>query len=259
MLKFNEKIKSLSGIEFLSNIELLSIFLKALFVFIICVPFSSEIVRSIMMLLVFFMAFVQLIVFSYRSPNIEYPKKFKVYLIVVLLFLISFFSLAFYLSKGQLLNIYIEIAAICWVFFFFIIGLINFRMAAKYLFYWRLKRIFPFEGEKKNQTEFSLKKLSPHISLEKQKAYLIISFGTNIIIYGFYTYFCLLAFKLAKFTDIPVLEKVQSYLINWSFINSSNAIGLFSIVLALLTICVPAQQRIVREANQEVMERFKNH
>lgn len=174
----------------------------------------------------------------------------------------DFFSLAFYLYKGQLLNVYIEVTAICWIIIFFIMGLLNSKITAKYLFYWCLKSIFPFEGEEIIQTEFSLKKLSPYISLEKQKAYLIISYGTNFIIYGIYTYLCLLTFKFAKFTDMPVFEIVQSYLINWSFINLSNAIELFPIFLvflALLTICIPAQQGIVREANQEVLERFKTH
>lgn len=257
MLKLDKKIKRLSGVDFLSSIELWTIFLQTILLFLICVTLFPEDFRSYIMLLLLLLSLVQLVGFSVRRKKFNYTKNFKSYLILVFSHLFLFLLGGTYLYKTQLLTIFIEIIAVGWVILFFTIGLINFKMSARYLFYWRLKKNFPSEGDEKHQIEVSLKKLSPYISLEKQKAYLIINYGMNFIVYGFYIYLCLLIFKFTEFNATPVLEKVQTYLINWSFINGSNTIGLFSIFLALLTICVPVQQRIVGEAEKEMLERFR--
>lgn len=257
VLELEKKIKRLSGVDYLSNIELWTIFFQTILLFLICVPLFQEDFRAIMMLLLLFLGLVQIIGFSIRRKKFNYTLNFKVYLLLVLFHLFLFLGVVIYLYKTQSLTIFIEIIAVGWVIIFFTIGIINFKMSAKYFFYWHLKKIFPSEGDEKYQKEVSLKKLSPYISLEKQKAYLIINYGMNLIIYGFYIYLCLLIYKIAEFNSIPVLEKVQTHLIKWSFINASNTIGLFSIFLAIITICVPVLQRIVREAEKEMMERFK--
>ncbi|MGB5946212.1 hypothetical protein [Paenisporosarcina sp.] len=257
VLKLEKKIKRLSGVDFLSNIELWTIFLQSILFFLIFVTLFQEDFRSHMMLLLLFLGLVQLVGFSIRRKKSNYTKKFKIYLIFVLSYLFLFLGVVTYLYKTQSLTIFIEIITVGWIILFFTIGLINFKMSARYLFYWRLKKTFPSEGDKKYRVEVSLKKLSPYISLEKQKAYLIINYGLNFITYGFYIYLCLLIFKINEFNAIPVLEKVQNYLTNWNFINASNTIGLFSIFLALLTICVPVQQRIVGEAEKEMFEEFE--
>lgn len=257
-MKLENKIKRLSGLYFLSNIEVGIIFLKTIILLLICVPIFHEGLRSNMMISFLILGFVLLVVFSVRRTKFNYTTKFKVYLILECIHLILFIGIVFYFYKIQEMTNLIEFTAIGWIILFFIIGLINFKMTTKFLFYWRLKRVFPSEGDDKYEIEVSLKKLSPYISLEKQKGYLIISYGMNGIIYGFYMYLCLLIFKNADFNTSPLLEKIQSYLVNWAFINISNTIGLFSIFLALLTICIPVQQKIVREAEKERIKSFKN-
>ncbi|MGE7811222.1 hypothetical protein [Lysinibacillus capsici] len=206
-------------------------------------------------MLLLFLCLAQLVGFAIRRIKFNYTKKFKLYLILVFVFLSLFTGLVTSLNYLHELNIFIEIAAVSWVIIFCIIGFFNFNITIKFLFYWRLKKIFPFEGEDSTQREITLKKLSPFISLEKQKVYLIIRYGMNFIVYGFYMYLCVFIFKISNFTA-PVLEKIQSHINLWSFINASNAVGLFSILLAILTICVPAQQKIVREAEREMMKRY---
>lgn len=257
VLKLENKIKRLSGLNFLSSIELWILFLQTILLLLICVPIFQERFGSSIMMLFLFLSLVLLVEFSIRRVKFNYTTKFKLYLILVFSHLILFIGLVIYFYKIQIMTIFIEFTAISWLILFFIIGLINFKMTAKFLFYWHLKRVFPSEGDEKYEIEVSLKKLSPYISLEKQKGYLMISYGMNVIIYGFYIYLCLLIFKIAEFNTTPVLEKIQSYLVNWTFINASNTIGLFSIFIALLTICVPVRQRIVRDAEKEMVERFK--
>ena len=252
MPKSKKKIKMLCGVDYLSNIELWNIFIQAFFVVIICIPLISEEIRKIVTLLLLITFLLQLVVFCFRKKRFNYIIGFKKYLTLVLVFLIL--GLIITLSRLQQVNIIIEIIAVFWIVMFFIIGFFNLKITAKFLFYWRLKKVFPFEGENPTRKEVSLKKLSPYISLEKQKAYLIISYVMSFIVYGFYIYLCFLTFKISIFTEIPVLEQVQTYIVKWSFIDSSNAIGLFSIFLALLTICVPAQQKIIREAEKEMLE-----
>lgn|GEM_PF-4122634 len=258
MLELENKIKRLSGLGFLSNIEVGILCLKTIIVLLICVPIFHEGLRSNMMISFLILGFVLLVVFSVRRTKFNYNTKFKVYLILELIHLILFIGIVVYFYKIQEMTNFIEFTAIGWIILFFIIGLINFKMTTKFLFYWRLKRVFPSEGDEKYEIEVSLKKLAPYISLEKQKGYLIINYGMNGIIYGFYMYLCLLIFKNADFNTSPLLEKIQSYLVSWTFINVSNTIGLFSIFLALLTICIPVQHKIVQEAEKEMIERFKN-
>ena len=257
VLKLENKIKRLSGLNFLSSIELWILFLQTILLLLICVPIFQERFGSSIMMLFLFLSLVLLVEFSIRRVKFNYTTKFKLYLILVFSHLILFIGLVIYFYKKKIMTIFIEFTAISWLILFFIIGLINFKMTAKFLFYWHLKRVFPSEGDEKYEIEVSLEKLSPYISLEKQKGYLMISYGMNVIIYGFYIYLCLLIFKIAEFNTTPVLEKIQSYLVNWTFINASNTIGLFSIFIALLTICVPVRQRIVRDAEKEMVERFK--
>lgn len=256
--KSKNKLKILCGIEFLSNLELWNIFLQSFFIIIICIPFISGDIRYIVMLLLIITFILQLVIFCFRWKKFNYIAIFKIYLVLLFLILLVGLGLIMILSLMQQVNIFIEIVAICWMIIFFIIGFLNFKITVKFLFYWRMKKVFPYEGENPTQIEISLKKLSPYISLEKQKAYLMISYGINLIVYGFYTYFCFLVFKSWIFTEVPVLKKIQAYIFNWNFINSSNAIGLFSIFLALLSICVPAQQKIVREAEKEMLAKYNN-
>lgn len=258
MLKLENKIKRLSGLYFLSNLELIIIFLQTLLLLLICVPIFQEGFRSNMIMLFIFLDFVLLVVFSIRRRKFNYTIKFKIYLALDFIHIILLIGIMICFYKMQEIANVIEFTVIAWIILFFIIGLINFKMTIKFLFYWRLKRVFPAEADEKYEIEVTLKKMSPYISLEKQKGYLMIRYGMKGIIYGFYIYLCLLIFKNAEFNAIPLLEKIQSYLVNWNFINVSNAIGLYSIFLALLTICIPAQQKIVRDAEKEMVERFKN-
>ncbi|QFG00407.1 hypothetical protein PB01_17240 [Psychrobacillus glaciei] len=258
MSKSKKQIKMLCGIEFLSNLELWNVLLQAFFVIIVCIPFITVDIRYIVMLLLVITFILQLAVFCFRCKKFNYIATFKIYLALLFLILVVF-GLIIILSLMQQVNIFIEIVTACWMIIFFIIGFLVIKITVKFLFYWRMKKVFPFEGKNPAQIEISLKKLSPYISLEKQKAYLMISYGINLIVYVFYIYFCFLVFKLSIFTEVPVLKKVQAYIVNWSFINSSNAIGLFSIFIALVTICVPAQQKIVREAEKEMLEKYNNN
>lgn len=258
MSKSKNKIKMLCGIEFLSNLELWNVFLQALFVIIVCIPFITIDIRYIVILLLVVTFILQLSIFGFRCKKFNYNAIFKIYLALLFLILVVFGFLMILSLMHQVNIFFIEIVLVCWIIIFFIIGFLVIKISAKFLFYWRMKKVFPYEGENSAQIEISLKKLSPYISLEKQKVYLMLSYGINLIVYGFYMYFCFLVFKLSIFNEVPVLKKVQAYIVNWSFINSSNAIGLFSILLAIVTICVPAQQKIVREAEKEMLEKYNN-
>lgn len=258
MLELDKKIKRLSGIDFLSKVELRSIFLQTIIFILLFMPFIQESFNSDIMFMVFlFLSLVQIVVFPIRRTKYNYIQNYKIYLVLVLSHLLLFSGVVSFLYRTKSFTLFTEIIAAGWLILFFSIGLINFKISAKYLFYWRLKKTFPYEGDEIDEVEVSLKKLSPYISLEKQKAYVIIKSGMTIIIYGFYIYLCLFIFRMADFNSIPVLEKIQTHFNNWNFINISNTIGLFSIFLALLTICVPVQQRIIREAEKEMLEKYK--
>lgn len=259
-MKLKRKILKLSDVAFLTNIEIGLLFLKTLLiVLLVSTSLFLEGIRSVTILLVTIIIFIQLFIFYSRHKKIFYSGKYKSYIIVSFLQIFLFISFIFSLYRMQSLNLYIEIIGICWLICLFIMSYINFSFPLKMLFYWRLKSVFPFEGKEKQSLEFSLKKLSPYISIEKQKAYFIISYGTRTIFYGFYFYLCLVILKNANFTAIPQFADMQFYLINMSFINTSNTIGLLSIFIALLTLAVPAQQKIVREAEENLMKRFKRN
>lgn len=258
-MRSKKKILQLSGIEFLTNIEIGFLFLKTfLIVLLVCTSPFFDGIRSITILLVTIIVFVQLFIFFLRYKKVVYSGKYKFYVSVGFLHISLFISFIFSFYNMQSLNFFIEIIGICWLIFFFIMHYMNLSFTFKLVFYWHLKSVFPFEGNEKPSIEFTLKKLSPYISIEKQKAYLFLNYGSNTIFFVFYFYLCLLILKNANFTAIPEFANMQLYLINISVINTSNTIGLVSIFIALITLAIPAQQKILREAEENLIKRFEN-
>lgn len=166
------------------------------------------------------------------------------------------FSAFFFLSTFETYAILENIFSIIFLLLFCIIGFLNLSMSIKYSFYWRLKKTFPSHGEPEHAVDIKLKNLAPFLSIDKQGAYLLIHYGINITIYGYYIFLCLFAFKLTNFSSWPFFNLLHSYIQNWAFLNISNAIGLLSIFLAILTICVPAQQKIINEAEKQYYKQF---
>jgi hypothetical protein len=116
--------------------------------------------------------------------------------------------------------------------------------------------VFPDERVKEPITRASLKKLSKYIDIEKQRIYLIVQYGEKLILYGFSAYFILWVVKTYDFQDVPLLYQIQDYVRGWQAIDFSILLSLFSILLALLTICWPIQSRIIEEAEKRLAEKF---
>lgn len=74
----------------------------------------------------------------------------------------------------------------------------------------------------------------------------------KLLFYGFYLYINLLAFKSFKFDQDSLFYTLKGYIIKWEFLNLSNTIGIFSIVIALLVICIPAQHKIENDAEKNL-------
>ena len=106
MLKLESKIKRLSGLNFLSNIEVVILFIKTIILLLICVPILDEGLRSNMMLLFLFLGFILLVVFSVRRTKFNYTMKFKVYLLLECIHLILFIGITVYFYKIQEMTTY---------------------------------------------------------------------------------------------------------------------------------------------------------
>ncbi|WP_066391043.1 hypothetical protein [Neobacillus mesonae] len=245
------KVMNLANVAYLSIIELKLVFLQTILLIIISIPYTVEDIKAYFLLVYMATSIIQVVIFSIRRTFSKYNIK---YLILLTLYFIQYslvIIVALFLTELINLVIIHNILVIIFVISFFFIGFLNLSMSIKFCFFWRLKRIFPTHGEKEHTTEVKLKNLSPFLSVEKQIAYLLIHYGINLTIYGYYVFICLLAFKLTDFSKWIFLNELHSMIKQFTFINLSNAIGLFSIFLALLTICIPAHQRIITEAERK--------
>jgi len=242
---------NLANIAYLSTIELKLIFLQTILLFIISIPFTVEDIKAYFLLAYMATSIFQVVIFFIRRTFSKYNIKYLT--LLTLYFLQYSIVIIVTLIFSNLINLmYIHnIIVTIFVISFFYIGYLNLSMSIKFCFFWRLKRIFPTHGEYEHTTEVKLKNLAPFLSIEKQIAYLLIQYGINLTIFGYYVFICLLAFKLTDFSKWFYLNELHSIIKQFTFINLSNAIGLFSIFLALLTICIPAQQRIITEAERK--------
>ncbi|AWE08887.1 hypothetical protein DCE79_16720 [Lysinibacillus sp. 2017] len=257
MKLMNLNAMNLAKVNYLSSYELYLVFLQTILLIFISVPYTIGDIKIYFLLAFMLVSIVQIIFFSIRRGTSNYKTK---YCVLMVLYIAQFFLMIIVISFLQMINdhiIFQNMLAIISVIFFCIIGFLSLSMSIKYIFYLRLKKMFPTHGDKENSAEVKLINLAPFLSVDKQIAYLLLHYGINLTIYGYYTFLCLLAFKLADFSKWELFNQIQMFIQRCTFINFSNAIGLFSIFLALLTICIPAQQKIRYEAEQRYFAKFK--
>lgn len=253
----NLNAMNLAKVNYLSSYELYLIFLQTILLIFISIPYTIGDIKIYFLLAFMLASIVQIIIFSIRRINSNYNKK---YCILMVLYIVQIFLIIIVIFFLQMINnhiIFQNILAIISVLIFYIIGFLSLSISIKYIFYLRLKKMFPTHGDKENSAEVKLINLAPFLSVDKQITYLILHYGINLTIYGYYVFFCLLAFKLADFSKWELFNQIHMFIQRCTFINFSNAIGLFSIFLALLTICIPAQQKILYEAEQKYFAKFK--
>lgn len=252
-MKFDQYIE----FEYLSIKERYGISLIALLAIILYTPLFPLEVQSISLSLFVLVSIFQLIAFIFRlMQKRRYNKMYNWYLFTVLLFIILFISTVLINIYFGNSNILLMLLAIASILLLSVLSFQSVKTVISYLFHWHLKKVFPDERIKQPITRASLKKLSKYIDIEKQRIYLIVQYGENLILYGFLTYFTLWVVKVYDFPDVPLLHQLQGYLRDWTAINFSILLSLFSILLALLTICLPVQTRIIEEAEKRLAEKY---
>lgn len=256
MKKNHFKVLELIKFDFLSRTELILIFLQATTLILISLPFLSGDIRVYALLSFLSISLIKITIYFVRRTssnyNTTYSNMMGMYVIHIALIVFIGIFLIRYKEPSVLTNI----LSIAILVILSIIGFLNLTIVIKYIFYWKLKNVFPTHGDPEHFTNIKLKNLAPFMSIEKQGAYLVLHYGINITTYGFYLYICLLAFKSVDFSTWPLFNHVHKFVQDWSIINFSNLIGLSSIFLAILTICIPIQRKILSEAESKYTAAF---
>lgn len=258
MKKIHSTVLKLTRLDFLSKTELVLIFLQAAALILISVPIISGEIRVYALLIILSISLIKITIFFFRCTFSNYNMKYKILLVLYVVQIFLFIYLIVVLARIETSIFLQNILTVSVLILLSIIGFLNLTIVIKYGFYWHLKRIFPTHGDQDHFVSIKLKNLAPLMSLEKQGTYLVLHYGIHITIYGFYLYVCLLAFKSLDFASWPLFEQVHAYIKNWAFINSSNLIGLFSIFLAILTICIPIQRKILSEAEMKYISKLSS-
>lgn len=254
--KIHFKVLELIKFDFLSRTEFILIFLQAATLIFISLPFFSEEARVYALISFSSLSLIKIIIYCFRRTSSNYSMKYLYMLCMYMIQLVLIIFIGLLLIRFEIPSILTNILSIAFLVILSIIGFFNLTIVIKYIFYRKLKYVFPTHADSENFTNLKLKNLAPFMSIEKQGAYLILHYGINITIYGFYLYICLLAFKSVDFSTWPLFNHVHRYVQNWSFINLSNLIGLSSIFLAILTICIPIQRKILSEAEGKYTSAF---
>lgn len=256
--KIHATVLELTNLEFLSKTELILIFLQATALLLISFPLLSEEIRVYALTSYLSISLVKILIYCSRRTSSNYNMKYLILLVLYIVQILVFICITVLLVKFKTSTTLQSILVISSLSLFSIIGFLNLTIVLKYIFYRHLKRVFPIHGEQEHFVPIKLKNLAPFMSIEKQGTYLVLQYGIHITIYGFYLYICLLAFKSVDFSTWLLFDQVHTYTKSWSFINSSNLIGLFSIFLAILTICLPIQRKIISEAEIKYMSKFND-
>lgn len=259
MKKIHLTVLELTKLEFLSKTELVLIFLQAAALLLVSFPFLSEEIRVYALISFLSISLFKVVIYFYRRASSNYNINYLVLMVLYVIQILLFICITVLLTRFETSTILQNIITISTLGLFGIIGFLNLTIVIKYGFYWHLKRIFPTHGDQEHFVNIKLKNLAPFMSLEKQGTYLVLHYGINITIYCFYLYVCLLAFKSLDFSSWPLFYQVHTYTQNWSIINFSNMIGLFSIFLAILTICIPIQRKILSEAETKYTSKFNSN
>lgn len=244
-------IKQLANLEFLSKSELFLIFVQTILLIILSIPYILGRTKVYLLLIFVIISLSKAIIFSFRRASSNYSMKYHFIITLYSAQILTIFIAFFFLPAFETYTILANIFSIIFLLIFCIIGFLNLSMSIKYSFYWRLKKLFPSHGEPDHAVDIKLKNLAPFLSVDKQGAYLLIHYGIHITVYGYYIFLCLFAFKLTDFSAWPFFNLLHSHIQSWAFLNISNTIGLLSIFLAILTICLPAQQKIINEAEKK--------
>lgn len=137
------------------------------------------------------------------------------------------------------------------VLFLFLLFIIN------YVFYIILKSVFPFDnGISGEVVNYKLKELSPYMSLPNQIAYLLLRFFYLIIyLLSVSVVFGWIAKLTDKTSENSTIAAIEKWIVNSELISLGNTIGIFSIILTLLTITIPLSYKIINDAVKEFENR----
>jgi hypothetical protein len=179
------------------------------------------------------------------------------YLLLLILLLLSFIDIfLIYIINNPIIFSYGLIFPL--FSYLYISGILVFY-SVDVFFIFCLKRIFPYEGElQKNQAnEIGLKKLSKFIDLDMQKLYLSLSL-INIILYLLLVIFLmLLVIKHVNGGEFGMIEVLSIWVQKQDYITLFNALSLLSLLIAIYTITIPAQGRIIKDAKRKFLDKYR--
>ncbi|MBS4199307.1 hypothetical protein KHA93_06515 [Bacillus sp. FJAT-49732] len=226
------------------------VFFLGMLLILFYIPIFQLIISALL-----FSATMYLLVQVSKNKIKDYPLGFKVLLYLLLLSFAFIFLLT--LINNQIIYGYGLVAvlfAYLYVTGVFIYYLIN------VLYYWGLKKMFPFEREPEVNRflQISQKKLSKYIELDKQKVFYNISLINSFLYFLFVLYGMLCFIKFTEGDHVAVLGILSSWVKAQEWLNFSNGISVVSLLLAIYTITIPVQNKIIKEARENYKEKYQD-
>lgn len=191
------------------------------------------------------------------NKKLEYPLGY-----ILLLYLLSLSFLLLILASLKfpviLVSSFIMITILVYI------GILGFFVyyGINVVYFFGLKKMFPFEkmNEQKGKTKLpGRKNLSRYLTLNKQMIYYNINL-VNISLYLLFVVFGFMFFiKYVSGSHVEVLSIFNSWVKRQEWVNFSNGISVFSILIAIYTITFPVQNKIMEEAENNYRNRYKEY
>ena len=222
-------------------------------------PISLLIFRNIYRAIAFIVLIGAVISLIIKMRKNMRSRNYPIYYSILLYMLFLSFVDIFVITVINNSIIYIYGFILPFFSYLYISGIILFYLI-NIIFIFGLKSMFPEEGEiEKKDYIISFKKLSKYIDLDKQKLYFSLTL-INALIYMLFVIFIMLLFiKHINFVQIGIIEKFSIWVKKQDYFTLFNGISLFSLLIAIYTLTIPAQRKIIKEAKVKYIERYKEY
>lgn len=199
-----------------------------------------------MLLIIFLFNLYSISHYWMHKKNKEIPKEyFKFIHLQILLYLFLVLIIIFKDSSALIYPTLIFLLVIILNTTTFLHYLIN------YIYIRALKKEFPFEKEEKNEVKISKRNLSKYVTLDQQMTYFNLQI-LNFFVYSLTASFvALLIFKHFVIPFAETADTFMQWILKQENISLFNTVSLVSLSIAVYSVTIPRQLKIMKSAEEE--------